>query len=374
MKNSITKEQLENDYFVLNLTHQEIAEKYGFKTRQVISRLFNAYGMSPKSKSQLANQNFNKKIEHISKSELEQLYKNNSISQIAKIYGIHRNSVSKLLTKFDIKKTYIKNDLSNDELREEIKIFSLKELSNKYSISTKEIKRRVGEIPEKFYTKEQLLKIISLYDVNSSTFARDIKEDINVYNSIIRLTENHVLQSKKITERIYRIINNIDSNTDFRCKVTGELLKFYTIRKGYGNSNLQISKKGFIWTDNFNLGYSKISQKLFWEIYDKVPDNYKKKIKFSELNYEVKIKVNKQDYEKKICDNKYSYIADFIMENKNIEFDGDYWHSFENIKQKDIKRDKYISSLGYRVLRIKEIDYKTNPEEVVEKCINFLIK
>ena len=40
-----TKEQLINDYFVLNLNLQDIAEKYGFKTRQVIHRLFKKYNI-----------------------------------------------------------------------------------------------------------------------------------------------------------------------------------------------------------------------------------------------------------------------------------------------------------------------------------------
>jgi DNA-binding transcriptional regulator LsrR (DeoR family) len=35
-----TKDQLENDYFVLNMSQDQIAQKYGYKTRQVIGRLF----------------------------------------------------------------------------------------------------------------------------------------------------------------------------------------------------------------------------------------------------------------------------------------------------------------------------------------------
>ena len=43
-----TKEQLEDDYFTLNLSHQQIAEKYGFKTRQVIHRLFRKFDIKSK--------------------------------------------------------------------------------------------------------------------------------------------------------------------------------------------------------------------------------------------------------------------------------------------------------------------------------------
>jgi transposase-like protein len=79
-----TKEQLIQDYFEINLTHQQIAEKYGYKTRQVVSRWFKKYNITTKNKSQLAKEKFANKITLPTKEELKKLYPKYSISQIAK--------------------------------------------------------------------------------------------------------------------------------------------------------------------------------------------------------------------------------------------------------------------------------------------------
>ena len=370
-----TKEQLEDDYFGLNLSHQQIAEKYGFKTRQVIHRLFKKFDIKSKSKKEVSAMKFAQRVTKPSREELEKLYQSNSILKMSKILKISRDVLSRWIDEYGIEKTYFKNNIDNKVLEKELYAYSIKELCIKYNVEPNEIKRRVKNIPQKTYALDELKKIFSLYDINSKYFARQIcNDDNNVYQSIVDLTENHFLQSDKITERIYRLLNNYKSTQKDICRTTKEPLKFYTMSKGYGNSNLKVSKSGFIWTENFCLGYSKISQDLFWKIYKILPKKYKSKVKFSELNYEVKIKVNKMDYDSGLCDNRYSYIADFIMENKNIEFDGEYWHGFENIKIKDKKRDNYLTNLGYKILRIKESDYKKDPEKVIKKCIKFLVK
>lgn len=110
--------------------------------------------------------------------------------------------------------------------------------------------------------------------------------------------------------------------------------------------------------------YSKISQELFWEIYSKY-DN-KDDIFFAELNEEFLIY---------IFDDNLMYIElDFKYGDKVIEFDGDYWHSTKKQKEKDQLRDKYLTSNGYKILRIKESDYKKNKEKIINECLLFLNK
>lgn len=64
--------------------------------------------------------------------------------------------------------------------------------------------------------------------------------------------------------------------------------------------------------------------------------------------------------------------VDFKCGNVIIEFDGDYWHSFPKIKERDIKKTKFISSVGYKLLRIPENDYASNKDETVNKCLKFI--
>jgi very-short-patch-repair endonuclease len=62
---------------------------------------------------------------------------------------------------------------------------------------------------------------------------------------------------------------------------------------------------------------------------------------------------------------------DFMYEDKIIEFDGRYWHSDE---EKEIIKDKFLRLKKYKVLHIFDDEYKINPQETLNKCIEFLSK
>jgi hypothetical protein len=105
--------------------------------------------------------------------------------------------------------------------------------------------------------------------------------------------------------------------------------------------------------------YSKISQELFWLIYDDLSNDEKTNCYFKELNREVFIN----------NDNK-THIPDFVFKNKIIEYDGTYWHN----KNKDELRNSFYSNNGYDLLIITDNDFnrQKKPKEVVDKCVNFL--
>lgn len=128
-----------------------------------------------------------------------------------------------------------------------------------------------------------------------------------------------------------------------------------------------------------NSGYSKISQDLFWKIYDNFKDN---NIHFEELNGEI-IRYDK----KRKKHYRYDYI-DFSLK-KCIEFNGDYWHcnpikydenfihpivkiSAKDIWEKDIAKNNWIENRGYQVLTIWESEYRKNHDETLKKCLDFL--
>ena len=126
-------------------------------------------------------------------------------------------------------------------------------------------------------------------------------------------------------------------------------------------------------------GFSKISQKLFWSIFDNF-QNYN--IRFEELNSEI------VRYDKEY---KMHYKYDFVdfTTKKCIEFNGDYWHCNPNkydesfihpvskIKALDVwKKDelkiKWMEDRGFKVMTVWEHDYKKNPQQVLNKCIEFI--
>ena len=95
-------------------------------------------------------------------------------------------------------------------------------------------------------------------------------------------------------------------------------------------------------------------------------------MKFHQLNKEYKVFVRKQDKKLNFVENKQVYFCDFWCNNKVIEFDGTYWHSIEGAAERDRKRDQYFTFRGILVLRIKEEDWYSDPQQVIENCLSFL--
>jgi very-short-patch-repair endonuclease len=116
--------------------------------------------------------------------------------------------------------------------------------------------------------------------------------------------------------------------------------------------------------------YSKISQELFWNIYNNLNDLEKKYVYFEELNNEKRIFLSKEE-QSQLYDKMFIF-SDFTYKNKIIEYDGEYWHD----KEVDKKRDVILKDKGYEVLRISSDDFKRGNinKKVIDKCVRFLNK
>jgi hypothetical protein len=85
------------------------------------------------------------------------------------------------------------------------------------------------------------------------------------------------------------------------------------------------------------------------------------------------------------------FIFDFKLQNKLIEYNGDYWHAnplkyqkdkifnfrkykmtAEDVWNKDKLKKQIAINNGYNILTIWENNYNNNKEETISKCINFL--
>ena len=123
-------------------------------------------------------------------------------------------------------------------------------------------------------------------------------------------------------------------------------------------------------------GFSKISQELFWEIYERLHE--KQFIYFAELS-EDKIPdysgIN-NEYRLKLTSR--ILLPDFIniKLKKIIEFDGTYWHGKHIIKNtnrlRDEDRDKILKFEGYDIFHVKEYEYKKDKNLILNKCLEFL--
>ena len=86
----------------------------------------------------------------------------------------------------------------------------------------------------------------------------------------------------------------------------------------------------------------------------------------------------------------YKYDFAYLPTKKIIEFHGDYWHCnpdlyeanyYHKIKKMyakeiwdyDKEKIELAKSYGYSVLVVWEADYCKNPEETINKCMDFII-
>lgn len=131
------------------------------------------------------------------------------------------------------------------------------------------------------------------------------------------------------------------------------------LQKYYTYADKQIENLNKVTTKR----YSKISQDLFWAIYERLSDEQKAKCYFKTLNFEKIIKDPAIG-----C----YYFPDFVFDDKKIiEYDGIYWHNAD----KDQIRNNFYKKMGYNVLIIteNEFDYKKKPVITIENCIDFLL-
>ena len=122
--------------------------------------------------------------------------------------------------------------------------------------------------------------------------------------------------------------------------------------------------------------YSKISQELFDKIYSQIKDQYKEIFYATKPDSKLSNTYNNFEYEVLVPDGIHRYFLDFYVKdnNKVIEFDGDYWHSDKRgNKLRDFLREKELRHLGYKnILKVKEHDYRENPDKVVQQCLDFI--
>jgi len=206
------------------------------------------------------------------------------------------------------------------------------------------------ENPSKNQTIKNKTKstIILKYGENYNNFVSNKSKQtmLNKYG------EEHYTNKNKYKETCLKKygVENAFQSIDVQNKYKETCLKKYGV-----DHNFKIKK------DN---NYSKISQELFWKIYNKLPESLKSKTYFAELNHEF---VLNDKYNKKI------YFIDFIISNIKfcLEFYGDYWHRNPKLYKRgeDIKiqkqteeREDNISLYDFFIYRIWESTYKSNKD------------
>lgn len=273
-----------------------------------------------------------------------------------------------------------------------------------------------------FYTKKETISLLKdgyLNYLGKSGNRKLMRDDIKLYSSVYFHTKNMdklSKQQKKFSHRLYILINNINifCEKHNRIKRWNFIDKRFKIRcndcepkypsndwfkKKYGDDwevykNKRVEKtknnrtNSLMWfikkygkegnalyrknvekqmkriAELKKNRYSKISQDLFWCIYDKHKD--KNNIYFHELNKEFVLNIpTKFNYDKTVM------MLDFKYKNKIIEYNGTYWHD----EKKDEIRYNILKKIGYDVLVVTSDEYNRNKKslEIINKCNEFLL-
>lgn len=148
------------------------------------------------------------------------------------------------------------------------------------------------------------------------------------------------------------------TNHDERIK---KLAKVWTGRKHTAESKHKTSesmkkahKEGRAW----NIGISR------WNNEPSYPEKFFMKVIENEFE--------DKNYQKEYPAGIYSLDFAWVEKKKAIEIDGDQHKRFEEYKERDKRKNKYLQENGWEVLRISWQDMFHNTKEEINKCKNFI--
>lgn len=284
-----------------------------------------------------------------------------------------------------------------------------------------EIINNIISSTNEFYSKEETIELLkSTYEkyLGKSGNRKLLSENVKLYASVYHHTSfmNGLNENlNKFSSRLIILVNNINiyctihnklkhwkiinkklviicadcepkypSVDWFKLKYADNWLLYHTARKDSVRKNKSNSREWFIRKFGVDGGekysdyvsnkmealsilkanrYSKISQELFWKIYNYLED--KSETYFHDLNNEYVIRIpDKYNHENTVM------MLDFKYKNKIIEYNGNYWHNSE----KDNIRYSILKEMGYDVLVVTSDEYNRNKKSanIVDKCLKFL--
>ena len=352
----------------------------------------------------------------LTKTFLINEYINNdkSIKQISEENNITQITIKKRLNKYNIKeKTNTKNDkIKNENIENNLtyellyKLYitegrSLKNIANIVGLKkTRRIKKKLQEYNieirnlqeakkqkhhvelakqtslERYGVEFHLQKGSDLLDKSKKTIKKKYGKDIFNIGQVPEI-KNKI---RKTTRERYGVDNVFEKKSPIRIQME----KDYFDKTGYTNpfANPEVINKCMETklTREYNTAYySKKSQLIFWNIYNKLPKELQKHTYFAELNKEF----GKFD----TINNKY-YFYDFVISNINfcLEYNGNYYHAnpdmytedfinkhmgltAKEIWKKDEIKNQFISGLGFNVHIIWESD---DEESKIEDILNHI--
>lgn len=291
-------------------------------------------------------------------------------------YNILKNNLKSVKRAFSLD-FWISKGMSENEAREKQKEIQ--------SNNSKKVKSRPGKskkrLKEKGYTDEEI-RIACLTMANTDYWVNR-GYSIEESNSKVNKHQSNAAKSVDFEKRI--LPSNLEywtrqglTEEESREKVRESQTTFskeICINKFGYEKGIEVWKNRQIkWSNSYKKSnFSKISQKLFHQIYDIIKYNHTDVYFATIKNGEVDNSGSNNEFRLPL--NESFILPDFFIPSisKIIEFDGVYYHRStpENDKREKL-RDRNILKSGYLVLHISESEYLKNNNIIIQKCIDFL--
>lgn len=259
----------------------------------------------------------------------------------------------------------------------------------KYKVLIDEIEKTTQYLPNDCKLSQRIFNIIAnktnltlCKECSNAVKFLDLTRGYSKFCSV-RCSANSKETRRKFKETCFKIYGSFSPSESKEIKE--KQIKTMIERYGVSHSsyNLEtIKKRKQTMVENHTLEntqkFSKMSQELFWAIYNNLDIELKNKTYFGELNFE---------FNKQFKQNLYSY--DFVISNIKycIEFNGDFWHCNPDLCEEnhihqingnvakqiwtnDEMKINSLKELGFEIDIIWENEYKRNKEEIINRITN----
>lgn len=264
-------------------------------------------------------------------------------------------------------------------------------ITRKHKIKINEYKNQYGNIRSEKYLKDQSERIIGdknpahnhggkFSPLSDNFIYAEITNKEEIKNKISKSNKNNGNNDVTISYWINAGYSEEDAKQKIKERQTTFTLEKCIKKYGERDGKARWLERQEKWQNSCKKtrknGFSKISQELFWQIYSKL--NNKNSIFFAELGYDKSLDNSGLNNECRLRLTSRILLPDFIDLNakKIIEFDGTYWHGAHAIKYtnklRDEDRDKLLEAEGYKILHVKEHEYRQDKNLIINKCLEFL--
>jgi len=275
-------------------------------------------------------------------------YSDDEIENIRKKHSEKsKHTLSNFIKRYGEKEGAVKYD---DYLKRKFNPRSVEKVMNQYNISMEEATKKVSNIQRRdlnFYIKKY-----------GEVEGKERFENANKKRAYANTRDYYV---KKYGE----IEGNVKYDQVMYNRTNHNRLEYYTSKYGEYEGSVLYNRRIAKMISKFPTFSSKIESEF-------------NQLVFNELSDDLKNNFIGHPITEKPCflfSEKYNryFVPDIKIRNVIIEFDGSYWHSLPNVIENDVKKNDAYHTLGFKLLRINEVDFLKDKNYCLQLTLNFIM-